>query len=405
MRAGDDPVARVAAAAAAGARAVLLAEPRDRPLPSIPAGRVVAPVLGVTGAAARDVLDEKDGATVDVGDVEAGHRRRWRACPRSRPRRSLCRRSRAAARPRPGDVKPGLVAPGAALTAIPGNGGAVVGGTAIAAARAAVEAAQLVRERPSASPGELRAALIAGAEPDPRLPARGAGAGALRRPPQAAEITARTTPAARADPCPGTAACARVLLANRGATAASLALSLRNDRGTAATLARPRLTIPPGGRREAEIDIARGPGGLATGRLVARAAGGAAVLAHPFAVATTPPEPPPLGRLALEHRRGRTSGVRFSLGAFERGDPLGAGTRVQLTERLSLVLVDAGSGRVVRRLTPPRGARELLPAEYAYTLPAGTLRSLGDGRYAFRAVARSPRGGEPSARRSEPFSR
>src|SRR5215207_5722241 len=52
VRAGDDPVARAAAAAAAGARAVLLAEPRSRPLPSIPAGRIAAPVLGVTGEAA-----------------------------------------------------------------------------------------------------------------------------------------------------------------------------------------------------------------------------------------------------------------------------------------------------------------------------------------------------------------
>jgi hypothetical protein len=62
-----------------------------------------------------------------------------------------------------------------------------------------------------------------------------------------------------------------------------------------------------------------------------------------------------------------------------------------------------GGGRVVRRLTPPGGARQLLPAEYAYTLPAGTLRSLRRGRYAFRAVARSPRGGEPAVARSAPF--
>ena len=158
------------------------------------------------------------------------------------------------------------------------------------------------------------------------------------------------------------------------------------------------MTIPPGGRREAEIDVRRaGPDGLAAGRLVARAEGGAAVLTHPFAVATEPPEPPPLGRARRSSASdSRMRGVRFSLGAFERGDPLGAGTRVQLTERLSLTLVAAGSGRVVRRLTPPRGARELLPAEYAYTLPAGTLRALGDRRYAFRAVARSPRGGEPA---------
>ena len=74
-----------------------------------------------------------------------------------------------------------------------------------------------------------------------------------------------------------------------------------------------------------------------------------------------------------------------------------------LTERLALTLVDAGSGRVVRRLTPPGGARELLPAEYEYTLPAGALRALPDGRYAFRAVARGPRGGEPARARSEAF--
>ena len=98
-------------------------------------------------------------------------------------------------------------------------------------------------------------------------------------------------------------------------------------------------------------------------------------------------------------------GVRFTLGAFERGDPLTSGSAVALTERLSLTLVDARDGRVVRRLTPPRGARELLPAEYAYTLPAGTLRDLGAGRYAFRAVARSPQGGKPSTARSEAFSR
>jgi hypothetical protein len=99
------------------------------------------------------------------------------------------------------------------------------------------------------------------------------------------------------------------------------------------------------------------------------------------------------------------TGVRFPLGAFERGDPLGDGTRVVLTERLALTLIRARGGAVVRRLTPPGGARQLLPAEYAYTLPRGALRALRRGRYAFRAVARSPRGGEPATARSEPFER
>ena len=59
----------------------------------------------------------------------------------------------------------------------------------------------------------------------------------------------------------------------------------------------------------------------------------------------------------------------------------------------------------MRRLTPPGGARELLPAEYAYTLPRGHAPRARRGRYAFRAVARSPRGGEPAIARSEPFAR
>ena len=414
VRPGDAPVARAAAAAAAGARAVLLAEPRDRPLPAIPAGRVAAPVLGVTGEAARDVLGEEAGATVEVGDVQAG------SPPIARLPAPVAGGDGAAAEASSatalspfssrgpaagGAVKPDVAAPGAALTAVPGDGGAVVGGTAIAAARAAIEVARLARERPSASPRELRAALIGGAQPDPQVSARGGGAGVLRQPPQAAAITAATTPAARADPCPGTRACVRVVLSNQGATEVALALSLISDEGTDATLARPKVTIPPGGQREAEVDVqGAGPDGLAAGRVVARAEGGPAVLTHPFAIAIEPPEPPPLGPLAVEREGGRVRGVRFSLGAFERGDALGAGSRVQLTERLALTLVDARSDRVVRRLTPPGGARELLPAEYAYTLPAGTLRALRKGRYAFRAVARSPRGGQPAEARSEPFS-
>ena len=126
---------------------------------------------------------------------------------------------------------------------------------------------------------------------------------------------------------------------------------------------------------------------------------------HPFAIATEPPEPPPLGPLALERERGRVTGVRFALGAVERGEPRAAGTTLELTQRLALTLVDAETDSVVRRLTPPGGARELLPAEYAFSLPADMLRALDEGRYAFRAVARSPRGGEPATARSEPFAR
>jgi hypothetical protein len=427
VRAGDEPVARAAAAAAAGARAVLLADPRSRPLPAIPAGRVAVPVLAVTGEAAEAVLDEEPGAEIEVGDVEpgsppaeagggeagggeagggeagGGEAGAAPEAPSGSALSPFSSRGPAAA----GGIAPELAAPGAALTAVPGNAAAIVGGGAVAAARTAIAAARLVRERPGASPRELREALAGAADPDPRLPVRGAGAGALRRPAQIATVTARTTPERRADPCPGTAACVRVVLANRGASRATLQLSLVLDRGTRATLARDTITIPPGGgRREAEVDVAAaGPDGLASGRLVAGAEGGSAVLAHPFAIATTPPDPPPLGPLTLQREGDRVTGVRFPLGAFERGDPLGGGSRIALTERLSLTLVRAGGEEVVRRLTPPGGARGLLPAEYAYTLPLGALRALRRGSYAFRAVARSPRGGEPATALSEPFER
>ena len=154
------------------------------------------------------------------------------------------------------------------------------------------------------------------------------------------------------------------------------------------------------------VDVAgAGRDGLAAGRLVVRDAGGSALLAHPFAAATAAPAPLPLGPLTLQRDGDRVTGVRFTLGAFERGDPLGAATGIALTERIALTLVEQRGERAVRRLTPPGGARELLPAEYAYELPA---------RRAARAAPRAlrlPRGRVPAARRrardrrSEPFQR
>ena len=177
---------------------MLLAEPRRRPLPAIPAGRIAAPVLGVTGEAAEDVLGEEPGATVEVGEVQpgrppvatlpaaagagrAGRAGRVGAAADESPSATALSPFSSHGPAAGGGIVPGVAAPGAALTAVPGNAAAVVGGSAIAAARVAVEAARLVRERPGATPRELRAALIGAAEPDPRLPARGAGAGALRR--------------------------------------------------------------------------------------------------------------------------------------------------------------------------------------------------------------------------------
>ncbi|HYI20801.1 MAG TPA: S8 family serine peptidase [Solirubrobacteraceae bacterium] len=398
VRAGNDPGARAAAAAAAGARAVLLAEPRaDRPLPSLPAGRVAVPVLGVTGAAAAEVLEEDAGAAVGLGPAVAGAvRASGPAAPAGDAGLSpFSSRGPTAA----GSAKPDVAAPGAARTALAGGGGAVAAGTAVAAAHVALAAAQLVRERPSATPQELRRALAGGAEPLARLPARGAGAGLVRVPAAEQPVVARTIPPGRGDPCPDGGACARITLRNQGTEAARLGLDVVGDPGTEATSAAAELTVPPGGAREAEVDVGAAPAsGLATGRLLAGPA-----LSVPFAVPAAPPPPPPLGPLRLERDGGAVAGVSFPLGAFDRGDPLGGGTTVQLTERLELTLVRDGESRAVRRLTPPGGARELLPARYAYTLPAGTLEGLPRGRYAFRAVAGGPRGGRRAITTSEAF--
>jgi len=94
--------------------------------------------------------------------------------------------------------------------------------------------------------------------------------------------------------------------------------------------------------------------------------------------------------------------VRFALGAFERGDPLAGGSRLEPTSRLELALVD-GDGAVRRRLTPPGGARDLLPAEYGYTLPARALDRLGAAVYRFRAVASAPRSPRATTGRSPSF--
>ena len=180
-----------------------------------------------------------------------------------------------------GTPKPDALAEGAAVTAV-----GLVSGTAVAAARVAVRAARLARERPAETPAGLREALV---------------------PPEAAEA--------------------------RGA----------------------------------------------------------------------PPAPAvPLGPLELTRSGDEVVGVRFTLGAFDRGDPLAGGARIEPAARLDLELSTRG-GAVQQRLTPPDGARDLLPAEYAYRLPAGALKDLDAGEYRFRATARAPRRERPRTRRSPAF--
>jgi hypothetical protein len=294
VRAGANPSAQVATAAAAGARTVLLAEPRPRrPLPLMPAGRVAAPVIGLTGAAATAALEAKRGAAVRFGRVSLERAPAARATPSGGT--SSAGGTAVAAGPAPfssrglafdGTPKPDLLAPGAAIATLPGGGSALVAGTAVAAARVAVLAAQLARARPAETAAGLREALV----PAPSAEASG----------------------------------------------------------------------------------------------------------------SAPAPPVPLGPIRLTHRGGKVVGVRFTLGAFERGDPLAGGSRIQPAARLELALLD-GDGALRRRLTPPGGARGLLPAEYAYTLPSKALARLGAGTYRFRATAHAPRSDRATTGRSPSF--
>jgi hypothetical protein len=259
----------------------------------MPAGRVPAPVVGVTGEAARELLAAKPGTDVAFGRVTAERPPSGEAAGAT-PRNAAPGEARGG---RPalfssegpaldGAPKPDLLADGAAVAPLPGGGVGIVAGTAVAAARVAAQAAKLARARPESTAASLRDDL--------------AGA-----------------PAARP------------------------------------TRAAPRV---------------------------------------------------PLGPLRLTRRNGTVTGVRFTLGAFDRGDPLGRGARLEPAGRLELVLTGE-DGTVARRLTPPGGARDLIPAEYAYTLPRQALEDLPPGTYAFRATARPPRRGPAATKRSPSFTR
>ena len=414
VRAGERPAAQAAAAGAAGARAVLLAEPRERPLPAIPAGRVATPVLGVTGAAARAVLAEPAGAAVEVPPTTA---QPGRPGPLAAP---VAGAGGDAERPAPrlspfsargpslaGTVKPDLAAPGAALTAQAGGGAAVAGGTSVAAARAAAEAARLARARPGDTPAGLRAALAGAADPAPALPVAGAGAGALRRPPAEPVLGTRRTPPLGPGPGTGPPVSFPVGLVNAGREVLRIGVEATADPGARVQASPRTLALRPRGRAATTLSVSAvdvPAGALALGRLVARDPAGRPLLSAPWRLDSGEPPPVPVGPLELIRSGGRVEGVRFTVGAFDRGDPLGAGTSLQAAERLDLLLVDQ-RGEEVRRLTPTGGATELLPAEYAYRLPRATLGRLPPGPLRFSARARGPRQETPTTQTSEAFRR
>ncbi len=258
---------------------------------------------------------------------------------------------------------PDLAAPGSALTAV-----GVTGGTAVAAANVAIQAARLNRARPELTPEQLRATLIAAGQPHDLPPDR-AGAGVVAEPTSGVTADPPTAESGPLDP---------VTVELNAANTTPVTLT-----ATGGAVPTPNaLTLTPGA--PAAINIRLPKPGTTTGRLEARN-GNAVVASVPWLIHPDDVEPIAVGEPKID-RGGRR--VRFTLGRFQRGPQ----TEVQVAEKLILDLVD-GDGKPRRTLTFRGGARELMPAEYAYTLPAGTRDGL-----TFRIRAWAPNQDEPTTR-------
>jgi hypothetical protein len=318
----------------------------------------------VTGDAAKQLLKAKPGTAIAFGETKRS--KATDAAVSVSPNSSQG--------PSAGGLpKPDLAAPGTDVVAGVGGGAVVAGGSAIAAARVAVVAAKLARSRPDLSPQQLRAALIAGADPA-NLPPDRSGAGNVRDP--------QPSPGVTSDP-PTAASGALDPIRVELNSAASAELTLRATSGATASPA--SLTVRPG--TPSTVSVRLPQGGTTFGRLESLAAG-KVVASTPFLVRPDTVKPVAVG--ALKVSGGRR--VRFTLGSFKRGEK----TEIQVAERLILDLVDA-KGNVRRSLTVKGGARELMPAEYAYALPRA---SLPDSSYAFRVRAWAPGQEQPTVRRS-----
>jgi hypothetical protein len=247
----------------------------------------------------------------------------------------------------------------------------VIGGSAVAAARVAVLAAKLSQQRPDLSPHQLRAALIAAGDPQDLPPDRtGAGVatenfGAITaEPPTAVSGALSPVEVALTTSSSGDA----TFHASSGGTAQPASASLVAGTPTMVSI---RLAKP----------------NTVFGRLEVRQ-GNAIAASVPWLVRPDTVQPVTVG--ALKVTGGRR--VRFTLGSFKRG----ARTEIQVAEKLVLDLVDA-KGNIRRSLTVRGGARDLMPAEYAYAIPRSSLPA---GSYAFRVRAWAPRQEDPTVQRS-----
>ena len=243
-------------------------------------------------------------------------------------------------------------------------------GTAIATARVAGVAAALRAERRRLTAAQAAAALVGTAAP--RGEPKGAGGGDPLL--QAARATPFVALPSQIAISPG-----------RSATVAIDALSGSTPQVQPKPV--PGLKIAAAGSqlRITAAKDAKGSGRIDLGPI-----------AVPYQVIDELPPPPPLGRPQVILRAGKPDGVRFTAGSIDRGDK---GTSVIPVGNLILTL----SGPTKRELTPPGGARDLLPGEYAYTLTDAIRAQLKAGIYRFVVRARGTAGGKIVSRSSRPF--
>jgi hypothetical protein len=265
--------------------------------------------------------------------------------------------------------KPDLAISGGAKTAA-----GTAWGTAIAAARVAGVAAALRAERPALSASEAASALIGTAAPRGEPFAAGGGDPLL----QAARATQVIADPPQLVLRPGQSATVHLQRLDGAPTAIPIKLprGLRGD------------TPPKGGqtlRVSAPADAKAMSGRIEAGSI-----------AIPFQVVAGETPAPPLGPLHVITRNGKADGVRFTAGSIKRDDKGASVVPVG-----NLVLILTGPGR--RELTPPGGARDLLPGEYAYTLTDEIKAALPPGRYSFVVRAHGTGGGKAVERRSRSF--
>jgi Subtilase family/PA domain len=377
--AGASPRDSAAAAARAGAAAVVL---YGGELPSGAVGMsedVDVPVVAVAEAVGRDVaaaLRAGDAASVSLG-ATTGRPASGGVAPFSSHGLAF-----------DGRLKPDLTAPGVAvLTSEPGRNPdaspryGTASGSSAAAAVVAGAAALLVQARPSLDAVALKGLLIGAAKPLAResLTAQGAGlldVGAAAAAEAAAAPATLAFPPAAGERWRGT----RVLTL-RNLSTRSLQLAIGAPRAGAVVVAASprRLTLGPGRRAQvfvtARLAFAPRGGGPVEGALRVTTIGGG-VFRVPWVVIPARPGRPLLGDLEISSTSFKPSDSAPAVLSLTAG-------RVSGTELRPVARLDLELWRGDRRLGVLVRLRDLLPGRYAFGLTGrdATGEELEPGRY------------------------